>query len=165
MTFAVTTGTLPAGLTLTADGLLSGTPTTAGSSAFTVDATDAAGVAATQTFTVLIKSAPTISPDALPDAVLTFPYSQQLSVTGGVAPFTFAVSVGTLPGGLSLDPATGLISGTPTTAGSTDFTITATDADGVTADQAYTLIVSTPPWRSTRPPCPRPRSASPTRSS
>ena len=145
VTFAVTTGTLPAGLTLAATGLLSGTPTTAGSSDFTVTATDSVGIAASQAFTVVVNAVPMIDQTTLPDTSVGGAYNQGLTVTGGTAPVTFAVTTGALPAGLTLDPATGLITGSATTAGSTDFTITATDAAGVTADQAYTFVVNAAP--------------------
>ena len=87
-------------------------------------------------------------------------------MTGGVAPFTFAVSAGTLPDGLTLDTATGLISQDADDGpAQTDFTIEATDADGVTADQAYTLIVNATLAIDQATLARRPRSASPTRSS
>ena len=70
-------------------------------------------------------------------------YSQTLTANGGTAPYTFAVTAGSVPAGLTLSTA-GVLSGTPTTAGSSSFTVTATDSDGVTGSQAYTLAVSAP---------------------
>ena len=79
---------------------------------------------------------------ALPGAVVGTAFSQTVSASGGTAPFTYAVTTGTLPAGLSLDPATGAIVGTPTVAGSYSFTVTATDAANQTASAAYTLAVA-----------------------
>ena len=145
-TFAVTTGTLPAGLTLDpATGLISGTPTAVGSSPFTVTATDADGLTAAQAYTLAINATLAINQATLPNPEVGAAYSQQLTVTGGAAPITFAVTAGTLPAGLTLDTATGLISGTPTTAGPASFTITATDANSASADQAFTVTVKAGP--------------------
>jgi RHS repeat-associated protein len=68
-------------------------------------------------------------------------YSQTIATSGGSPPSTFMVSAGTLPAGLALNATTGVISGTPTTAGSSTFTITATDSSNATTSQAYTVVV------------------------
>ncbi len=82
------------------------------------------------------------TPLTLPDAQYGSPYaSQTFTVIGGVAPYTFSVTAGNLPPGMSLSPS-GTISGTPTSAGSFSFTVTATDSDPLgpfTGSQAYTL--------------------------
>ncbi|MET3438591.1 IPT/TIG domain-containing protein, partial [Sphingomonas sp. 1185] len=85
-----------------------------------------------------------ISPVAgvLPGAVVGTAYSQTIAASGGTAPFAYAVTTGTLPAGLVLDSATGVIAGTPTTAGSYSFTVTVTDAANQTASAAYTLAVT-----------------------
>ncbi len=85
----------------------------------------------------------TLAPTTLPNATLGTPYSQTLTATGGTAPYTFAVTGGTLPPGLTL-ATTGTLSGTPTGAGSFTFTVTATDHGGATGSRAYTLAVSAP---------------------
>jgi hypothetical protein len=141
LTFAVTTGTLPAGLTLSSGGLLSGTPTTAATDTFTVTATDAAGATATHDYTFVVNPAITFTTTTLPGATVGATYSQQLATTGGTTPLTFAVTTGTLPAGLTLS-GTGLLSGTPTAAGAATFTVTATDANNTTATQGYTVTVS-----------------------
>lgn len=83
-----------------------------------------------------------LSPATLPSGVIGAAYSQVVSASGGTAPNTFAVSSGILPGGLSLDAATGAITGTPTTAGTFNFTIAATDANGCSGIQAYTIVIA-----------------------
>jgi|GEM_PF-368800 len=149
-TYAVTAGALPVGISLDADGTLSGSPTAGGTFSFTITATDSS--TGTGPFSVsavhdLIIAAPTlvVTPAALPDAVTAQPYSQAFSTTGGVAPYSYAVTAGALPAGLTLSSA-GVLSGTPTQGGSFAFTVTATDASTgagpYSASQATTLTVT-----------------------
>lgn len=72
------------------------------------------------------------------------PYSSSIGVTGGQAPFTYSISSGALPDGLSLDPDTGIISGTPTTDDTFNFTIHVTDSSGQSASAPCYITVSPP---------------------
>jgi hypothetical protein len=85
-----------------------------------------------------------LSPASLPSPVVGSAYSQTLTAGGGFAPYTFAVTAGTLPAGLGLDSASGAINGTPTSAGLSTFTITATDSQSCTGSQSYTLTAVCP---------------------
>ena len=138
-TFAVTAGALPAGVTLLPSGVLSGTPTATGSFSFTVRATDPTGCTGTRDYTLQVCPVLTVTPAALTSATVGTPYSQALAVSGGTAPSTFAVTGGALPPGLELS-GSGL-AGTPTSAGSFSFTVTATDAGGCTGVRTYSLTV------------------------
>ncbi|MBX7218660.1 MAG: putative Ig domain-containing protein [Blastocatellia bacterium] len=129
--FAMTGGTLPTGLSLSAAGVLSGTPTTTGSFSFTITTTDSTTPTActgSRGYTVAI-SCPTISvnPATLPNGTAGTGYSQNLSGSGGTSPYSFAVTSGALPTGLALAPG-GTLSGTPTATGTFNFTVTATDS-------------------------------------
>jgi adhesin/invasin len=112
----------------------------------TITATiNGAGVTSSSQFnSITINPSPTITTSALPNWTVNQPYSQTIALAGGTAPETFAVSAGTLPPGLSLDSSTGAITGTPTTTSSDpfDFTVTATDAVGETASQAYSITIN-----------------------
>ncbi|MFN7974374.1 MAG: Ig domain-containing protein [Acidobacteriota bacterium] len=144
-TYAVTAGALPPGLALNgATGVISGTPTTSGTFNFTITATDAGSCTGSLAYTVTINPSGcgtiTISPATLPNAVLGMLYSQTLTASGGTAPYTFAVTAGALPAGLTLSAA-GVISGTPQVTGPFNCTITATDSASCTGSQIYTLTV------------------------
>lgn len=84
-----------------------------------------------------------VNPPTLPSGTLNVAYSQTITATGGVAPYAFAVTSGSLPSGLTLS-SSGLLSGTPDTAGSSNFTITATDSNSDSASRNYTLQIVDP---------------------
>ena len=146
--FSITSGALPPRLSLNpATGVISGTPTTAGSYQFTITATDSSASHRTgaRAYTLQITPAAlTLAPATLPAAVAGTPDKAQITATGGTAPYQFSITSGALPPRLSLNPATGVISGTPTTAGSYQFTITATDSSPShrTGARAYTLQIT-----------------------
>ncbi|WP_432766981.1 autotransporter domain-containing protein [Xanthomonas campestris] len=145
--YALSAGVLPNGVVLdTATGGLSGMPTLSGTFNFTLTVTDSTpspAAQANQSYTLSIAGATLVpSQPTLPPAVRGTPYSQVLTATGGVAPYTYSVASGTLPAGLTL-ASNGVLSGTPTAEGSTSFTIAVADAGNATATQAYTFTVST----------------------
>ncbi|MEH1167745.1 putative Ig domain-containing protein [Micromonospora sp. CPCC 205539] len=144
--WSVSAGSLPPGVTLNpSTGLLSGTPTAGGAFSFTVRVVDAFGQAATRTVSLGITASPTLNFPPPPSGQVGVPYSTQLTVNGGTAPFVWSVSAGTLPPGLTLDASTGLLSGTPTTAGSSSFTVRVVDAAGQQATQPVTVLITTGP--------------------
>jgi len=109
--FSLDSGAIPLGVELNAQGNLFGVATVAGTYTFTLRVTDAIGTASTKQFTLLVTS---ITPVLLPNASVGVPYSQMLMLPGAVNPVTWALISGALPDGLTLDPVTGIISGTPT---------------------------------------------------
>jgi hypothetical protein len=146
--FALTSGTLPAGLTLTSGGVLSGTVNTAGqngSYAITVTATDGDAFTGSASYTLVVDPPPIVlSPTTLTNPTGEASYSKTISASGGASAYTYAVTSGALPTGLSLAGATGVVSGTESGPGSFSFTITATDAHGYTGSQAYSVTVVNP---------------------
>ena len=139
--FALTSGSLPAGLTLSSAGVVTGTPTASNGSGatFTVRATDTYGCQATQSISLKICPVVTLSPTSLPLPTVGMSYSTTLSGNGGATPYTFAVSSGSLPAGLSLSTSNGVISGIATSTTAATFTIRATDANGCSGTRAYSL--------------------------
>ncbi len=154
--FSITAGALPAGLTLSSVGVLSGTPTAGGTFNFTVTATDSSPFpgpfSGSQAYTLTI-APPTITLPAttLADGNLGTSYSATISAaSGGTAPYSYAVTAGALPGGLTLNASTGAITGTPSAHGTFNFSVTATDSSTgtgpYTATQAYALtVIDAPP--------------------
>ncbi len=141
-TWSVNSGSLPPGMTLSSAGVLAGTPTIAGSYPFTVSVTDQNGGIATTSITLVIAAGPVLNFAAPPYGEIGSTYSDTLAVSGGSGPYTWSVSSGSLPAGITLGSATGTLSGTPTAAGTFPFTVEVTDADGQSATDATSLTVS-----------------------
>jgi hypothetical protein len=140
--FSLASGALPAGLSLGSGGTIAGTPAETGTFAFTIRATGSGGAAGTRAYTLRVDLA--LAPGSLPDGVTGIAYSQQLGVAaGGAAPVFFRLVEGTLPDGLGFT-GSGVLSGTPTKAGSFPFVVEARDARGATGRGAYTLRVGHP---------------------
>ena len=140
-TWSVNSGTLPAGLTLSSAGVLSGTPTATGSSTFTVNVIDANNGIATTSITLVVTSSVTFTFPPPPSGVVGTAYSDTLTAAGGTTPYTWSISAGSLPAGLKLNASTGVVSGTPTTAGTASFTAKVTDAKGKTATFATSITI------------------------
>ena len=146
--FAVTAGALPAGLTLSAAGVLSGTP----SFNFTATATDSGGshTSGNRAYTLTVAGATvTLPATSLPAGTAGQAYSGALNpATGGIPPYTYAVTAGALPAGITLNGSSGALTGTPGSVGSFAFSVTATDSTSGTPSQGtrgYTLNIAAPP--------------------
>ncbi|HEY8211681.1 MAG TPA: putative Ig domain-containing protein [Myxococcaceae bacterium] len=139
-TYAVTSGVLPAGLSLTSGGVLSGTPTAATAVSITITITDQNGQAGTRSYTFGTFTSPSITTTTLADGYVGTAYTGSVVGTGGKAPYSFSLTAGALPAGLSL-ASSGAITGTPTGApGTATFTVTLTDANGITGTASLNLI-------------------------
>lgn len=144
--WALTTGSLPAGLSLAADGTISGTVGAAATSqTFTVTVTDGNNYTATATLSITVYPTLAITTSALPDAQADVTYADTtLAATGGNGTYSWSVTTGSLPDGLSL-ATDGTISGTTgATATSATFTVTVTDGDGRTTTASLTITVLVP---------------------
>ena len=145
-TWSVSAGSLPPGLSLgSTSGLISGTPTTTGNYAFTVRIVDADGQSDTRPATITIVGSPVLDFPPPPGGQVGVGYSDQLTVSGGTAPYTWSVSAGSLPPGLSLGSTSGLISGTPTTTGNYAFTVRIVDARGQSDTRPASIIIGVGP--------------------
>ena len=138
-------GTLPAGLTLNADGTVTGTPSAAGSTTVTITVTDNAGANTPNTVTFTVNAASVVLSIAAPPAMTVgSPVNMALAASGGSAPYQFALTSGTLPAGLTLN-ADGTVTGTPSVEGTSIVTITVTDNAGNSTPNPVTFAVNAAP--------------------
>lgn len=146
-TWSLTGGALPAGIALTAAGVVFGRPLEAGVFRFTATVSDTGGQTATYAGVLRVAARLAIArPVALQRAIVGRAYSTRIVASGGVAPATWTL-VGKLPRGLRFDPATATIAGTPRAAGRYRIVVQATDQLGVRARRSYSLIVTPPKER------------------
>jgi len=144
-TYSLLTGTLPMGLSLVGN-KITGTPTVVQSSVFKIKVVDSNGNSTDATYTIGIAAVNiTIEPDSLEAAIKGTEYSEQLTATGGVAPYVFNV-VDTLPPGLTLNQQ-GYLSGTPTTTGIHSFSVEAIDNNTNSGTKSYSLSVLSNVWQ------------------
>ena len=143
VTFSLT-GALPNGISFN-NGVLAGTPTQGGNFPISITATDAQGCVSGNSFTLAI-ACPSLSlqPVALPDGTIGTAYNQMLSALPAGGNYSFAVSSGALPAGVTLNNATGALTGTPTALGSYNFSITATGFGNCTVTQNYQVVIACP---------------------
>jgi hypothetical protein len=134
-------GALPAGLAVATGGAVAGTPTAAGTFSFTVRVRDGAGRSATRSLPITVYAAPAIQTASLPAGEVGTPYVAQLQATGGTGAYTWSVTQGALPAGLTLTSG-GSIAGTPAALGSSTFTVRVTDEAGAVDARAFTLVVA-----------------------
>lgn len=144
--WVIPTSFLPPGLSLqgTPPGI-AGTPTTPGTYSFTAQVSGVTAGLQSIVLTMTINPAPTINTPSLPDGQVGSTYIGALSASGGSIPYTWSVSQGALPDGLSMDSYTSAILGTPTTAGTFTFTVAMTDANGAVATQQVSIKVDPAP--------------------
>ena len=148
--WSITSGRLPAGLTLdAASGTIAGTPTETGSFPLTIEVSDTAMTTASATFSLTISggSDPGTSPSPvaivtsqLPDALRNKTYGLALEGSGGTQPYTWAVVAGTLPQNFSLS-STGILSGRSPKLGTYEFTVELRDAASATAQKTFSIKV------------------------
>jgi len=150
-TFAITSGSLPPGLAFNGQ-TISGIPALPGASAFSASVTDLDGFSgtpfsATQSFSTTVVPPVAISATTLPGGIVGLSYSAALAATGGIPPYSWSVASGSLPSGLFLNQAAGIISGTPAVnaQGSAAFTIRASDSVGLASTAPLQLLVGPPP--------------------
>jgi hypothetical protein len=147
-TWSVSPGGLPPGLTLNASsGAITGTPTQSGVWTFTVQVSDTAGhTASSRALTINVVAGLTITTTSLPNGTVGVAYSQQLAAIGGATPYSWSVQTGSLPPNLALVASTGVLSGTPTSAGAFSFVARVTDHAGTGASSStLSFTIAAPP--------------------
>jgi hypothetical protein len=143
--WSVSSGPLPKGLTLNPSGVISGTPKAWGTFPLTLQVADSATPPGTATIalTLTITDPIAIVTPPPPAGEAGVPYYFDLNASGGVGPYAWSISSGSLPSGLKLKPATGVISGTPSASGTFPLTVQVTDSALLpgTANVTLTLVI------------------------
>ena len=154
MTYSLGTGSLPPGLTLSTAGVLSGEPSAGGTFTFSVKASNGIAPDAVRSVTVAVSAPPLfVSTSPLPSATVGVSYTATLVANGVPAVSAFSVQTGSaLPPGIELNPATGALSGTPTTAGSYSFIVIATNGVAPAATRSFVVNVASGPTTTTEAP-------------
>lgn len=139
--WSVSSGSLPAGVSLSTAGVLSGTPTATGTYSFTIAATDLNNVKTTRALTMVSYAPPVVANAPSSDGYIGTSFSHTFSVTGGKSAYTWRISSGSLPTGLTLNASTGALSGTPSSSGTFSYTVEVKDANARVATRAVTQTI------------------------
>lgn len=137
-------GALPAGLTLGADGVLHGTPSSSAERTFAVQVSDAQGRLAERSFTFAVRDPVRLAVPARIDGYVGERLPAPGVASGGRAPLTWSVEAGALPDGVSLDGVSGTLAGTPSAASTREITLRVVDANGRAASAATVVAVHPP---------------------
>ena len=145
--WSIAAGSLPAGLSLSTNGVISGTASAVASASFEVRVTGTNGQYATSSFslTVVLPTMPVITTSSpLPEGTATKAYEQTLTAIGGMTPYVWSIAAGNLPPGLSLGT-NGVVSGTPSTVTNASFSVRVTGYDGLASTNPFALAIVPPP--------------------
>jgi hypothetical protein len=136
---------LPTGITLSAAGALTGTPTVQGTFTPNFTVTDNNGLTGSRLLQIVITSPPSpiVATAALPSGIQDQLYSASLSAASGTPPYTWSVTAGSLPTGVALSAA-GALTGTPTATGTFNMTFTVTDVNGLTGSKPLSILINAP---------------------
>ncbi len=150
-TWTVSSGSLPAGLSLSSGGVISGTPTTGGSSSFTVQVTDTNSNTATGNLSITITASPlAIVTASMANVAQNVVVKRWLLASGGSLPYTWTIDSGSLPAGLAL-ATDGTVSGTPTATGASSVTVRVTDASSATTTASLSITSVSAPFSPSSP--------------
>src|SRR5581483_3182680 len=147
-TWSIISGSLPSGLALTAsNGLIAGTPTASGAFTFTIQVADSSTPqqTATQVLTLTVVPSGLAITSAAPNVgTIGALYNFVFVATGGTPPYSWSISSGSLPAGLTLTAGTGILAGIPTTQQTANFTVKVSDSGSQTATHTDSLMIFTP---------------------
>jgi hypothetical protein len=144
--WGLVSGTFPTGMTLSTAGVLAGTPSQSGTFNFTVSATDSEAIpwVASLPLSLLVSAPLSITTTSLPSGNVNTAYSTTVSATGGVAPYSWSVSSGALPTGISL-ASTGVVSGTSSVSGTFNVTLGVRDSQGTSTTANFSITITAAP--------------------
>lgn len=146
-TWSVASGSLPAGLTLSGSGAISGTPTTPGNFSFMTQVKDASSQSASKSISMIVTAAPptplAVSTTSIAGGTVGVNFSATLKASGGTLPYSWIVSAGNLPPGLVLQTS-GAISGSPSTSGVFSFTAKVSDSAATSATAQLSINILAP---------------------
>jgi large repetitive protein len=141
--WAADSGEIPPGLAIRDDGVISGTPANPSTYSFVARVTDSAGTSAVRGLVIAVNPGVlSITTASLPGGGVGIAYSAALQAAGGTPPYQWSVLDGALPG-VSIDPGSGAMGGTPAAAGAYTLAVTVADSRGATASQRYTVTITT----------------------
>ncbi len=121
------------------------TTTADNNSTFDVVVTNTAGSVTSNTATLTVNTPPTITTTSLPSGQMQAAYVFPLQATGGTPPYTWSALASSVPLGLTLSPAGGIVAGIPTVSGSFTLNVQVRDAAGSSASAAIPMSIATPP--------------------
>jgi len=145
--WSLASGALPTGLSLSSSGAITGDPTVSGTSTFTVQVTDSSaaqgGPASAQAqLSLTVVTVVNVSTTALPAGSAGVSYLAGIDASGGTPPYTWGLATGSLPPGLTIQPGSGVISGSPTSQGIFTFTVAAQDSSPTKQTQTQSLTIT-----------------------
>jgi hypothetical protein len=147
LTWSVASGTLPTGLALSSSGAIAGDSTVSGTSTFTVQVTDSSAApggpgSAQAQFSLTVVTVVSISTTSLPGGSEGIAYLAGIDASGGTPPYTWSLATASLPTGLTMQPSSGVISGSPTSQGNFIFTVAAKDSSPTPQTQTQPLTIA-----------------------
>ncbi|MGA2986911.1 MAG: putative Ig domain-containing protein [Terriglobia bacterium] len=147
LTWTVAGGALPTGLSLSGSGAITGDPTVSGTSTFTVQVTDSSaapgGPASAQAqFSLTVVMVVSISTTSLPAGSAGIAYLAGIDASGGTPPYAWSLAAGSLPPGLTMEPGSGVISGSPSSQGNFTFTVALKDSSPTPQAQTQSLTIA-----------------------
>ncbi|WP_125486022.1 Ig domain-containing protein [Edaphobacter aggregans] len=145
-TWSITSGQLPTGLSMgSSSGVISGTPTVGGTFNFTISVADSSNPAQSVSTSASVSvgsSQLAITSSVLSSGIVDTAYSTALQASGGTPAYTWSIAAGSLPAGLTLAATTGVISGTPTTSGTSKFIASLTDNSNPAQTQSTAMTIT-----------------------